>query len=263
MKAVTRPALTVSDIRKSFGPIEVLKGVSFAAAPGEVISIIGASGSGKSTLLRCLNFLENPTSGKVALGDEVFEATEFASTGRRSRARLMGLRRRMGMVFQSFNLWPHRSALENVMEGPIHVLGRSKAEAESKALELLARVGLSHRAHAYPAELSGGQQQRVAIARMLATDPEVLLFDEPTSALDPELVGEVLAVMKSLAQEGRTMLVVTHEIAFARDVADKVIFMNQGQIEQIGHPDEVLTGEARSDSLRSFLARFERDEIRA
>ncbi|WP_312841690.1 amino acid ABC transporter ATP-binding protein [Sinorhizobium psoraleae] len=224
---------------------------------------MGASGSGKSTLLRCLNFLEKPTSGTVSLGDDVYVASDFATSTRRSRARLMGLRRRMGMVFQSFNLWPHRSALENVMEGPIHVLGRSKREAEDRAADLLARVGLSHRAHAYPAELSGGQQQRVAIARMLATEPEVLLFDEPTSALDPELVGEVLGVMKSLAQEGRTMLVVTHEIAFARDVADKVIFMNQGQIEQIGPPSEVLSGNARSDSLRSFLARFERDEIRA
>ncbi|QRM33294.1 amino acid ABC transporter ATP-binding protein (plasmid) [Microvirga sp. VF16] len=266
MKAVShssQPALAVTEIRKSFGTLEVLKGVSFAAAPGEVISIIGASGSGKSTLLRCLNFLEKPTSGKVSLGNDVFEAADFASPNTRSRTRLMGLRRRMGMVFQSFNLWPHRSALENVMEGPIHVLGRSKKEAEARALELLARVGLSHRAHVYPAALSGGQQQRVAIARMLATEPEVLLFDEPTSALDPELVGEVLAVMKSLAQEGRTMLVVTHEIAFARDVADKVIFMNQGQIEKIGSPEEVLSGDARSDSLRSFLARFERNEIRA
>ncbi|OHV78891.1 amino acid ABC transporter ATP-binding protein [Ensifer sp. LCM 4579] len=263
MEAISHPALAVSEIRKSFGPLEVLKGVSFTAQEGEVISIIGASGSGKSTLLRCLNFLEKPTSGKVSLGDEVFDAADFANASRRSRARLMGLRRRMGMVFQSFNLWPHRSALENVMEGPIHVLGRSRAEAEARAVELLARVGLLQRAHAYPAALSGGQQQRVAIARMLATEPEVLLFDEPTSALDPELVGEVLAVMKSLAQEGRTMLVVTHEIAFARDVADRVIFMNRGQIEQMGPPEEVLAGDARSESLRSFLARFERNENRA
>lgn len=258
-----RAALTVKDIRKSFGNIEVLKGVSFAAAPGEVISIIGASGSGKSTLLRCLNFLEKPTSGVVALGDETFEAKEFSRSTRQSRKRLMGLRRRMGMVFQSFNLWPHRSALGNVMEGPLHVLNRTKADAEAQARALLDRVGLSHRAQAYPAEMSGGQQQRVAIARMLATEPEVLLFDEPTSALDPELVGEVLAVMKTLAQEGRTMLVVTHEIAFARDVADKVIFMNQGVIEKMGPPAEVLSGDGRSDSLKNFLARFERHENRA
>ncbi|MER8608241.1 amino acid ABC transporter ATP-binding protein [Mesorhizobium sp. M1233] len=259
----SRAALTASDIRKSFGNVEVLKGVSFAAAPGEVISIIGASGSGKSTLLRCLNFLEKPTSGIVSLGHEAFEAKEFSRSTRQSRKRLMGLRRRMGMVFQSFNLWPHRSALENVMEGPVHVLNRSKAEAEAQARRLLERVGLSHRAHAYPAEMSGGQQQRVAIARMLATEPEVLLFDEPTSALDPELVGEVLAVIKALAQEGRTMLVVTHEIAFARDVADKVIFMNQGVIEKIGPPDEVLAGDGRSDNLKNFLARFERHQTRA
>ncbi len=257
-----RAALTARDIRKSFGKVEVLKGVSFAAAPGEVISIIGASGSGKSTLLRCLNFLEKPTSGTVGLGDESFEAGQFSRPTRQSRKRLMGLRRRMGMVFQSFNLWPHRSALENVMEGPVHVLNRSKAEAEKQARELLDRVGLSHRAHAYPAEMSGGQQQRVAIARMLATEPEVLLFDEPTSALDPELVGEVLAVMKTLAVEGRTMLVVTHEIAFARDVADKVIFMNQGVIEKIGTPAEVLAGDDRSDSLKNFLSRFDRNETR-
>ncbi len=166
------------------------------------------------------------------------------------------------MVFQSFNLWPHRTALENVMEGPLHVLRLPRSESEERASALLARVGLAARARAYPSELSGGQQQRVAIARMLATEPEVLLFDEPTSALDPELVGEVLSVMQSLAQEGRTMLVVTHEIGFARDVADKVIFMSQGAIREVGSPEEVLRGR-QSEALQSFLSRFRRDEIPA
>ncbi|WFU51661.1 amino acid ABC transporter ATP-binding protein [Sinorhizobium terangae] len=252
--------LEVRNLHKSFGPVEVLRGVSIDAAKGDIVTLIGPSGSGKSTLLRCLNFLEKPSSGAVVLGGERFEAQEFLKPNRAARARLIALRRRVGMVFQSFNLWPHRSALGNVMEGPLQVLHASRADAEERAMALLARVGLAERAHAYPGQLSGGQQQRVAIARMLATEPEVLLFDEPTSALDPELVGEVLSVMQSLAQEGRTMLVVTHEIAFARDVANKVIFMSKGAIREEGSPDEVLRG-TRSEELQSFLSRFRRDDV--
>ncbi|APO69814.1 amino acid ABC transporter ATP-binding protein (plasmid) [Rhizobium gallicum] len=250
------------DIKKNYGSVTALHGANLTAKRGEVVALIGPSGSGKSTLLRCLNFLEKPSSGAVVLGGERFEAKDFAKPNRTARGRLIGLRRRVGMVFQSFNLWPHRTALENVMEGPLQVLGVSRAESKDRAQALLARVGLTQREHAYPSELSGGQQQRVAIARMLATDPEVLLFDEPTSALDPELVGEVLGVMQSLAQEGRTMLVVTHEIGFARDVADKVVFMTQGAIREEGTPEEVLHG-TRSEALRSFLGRFRRNEVRA
>lgn len=249
-------------ITKHYGGVIALKGANISADRGEVIALIGPSGSGKSTLLRCLNLLEKPTSGTLILGTDRFEAKDFQEPNRRDRNRLISLRRRVGMVFQSFNLWPHRTALENVMEGPLHVLGLHRRESEERASALLARVGLSDRARAYPSELSGGQQQRVAIARMLATEPEVLLFDEPTSALDPELVGEVLNVMQSLAQEGRTMLVVTHEISFARDVADKVVFMTQGAIREVGTPNEILRGR-RSDALSSFLSRFRRDEIPA
>lgn len=259
---VAVPVFRAIGVTKHYGTVMALTGADLSASRGEVVALIGPSGSGKSTLLRCLNFLEKPSSGTVMLGEERFEARDFHKPGRQARNRLISLRRRVGMVFQSFNLWPHRTALENIMEGPLHVLRLPRAEAEERASALLARVGLAPRARAYPSELSGGQQQRVAIARMLATEPEVLLFDEPTSALDPELVGEVLNVMQSLAQEGRTMLVVTHEIGFARDVADKVIFMNQGAIREVGTPDEVLRGR-RSEALQSFLSRFRRDEIPA
>jgi ABC-type histidine transport system ATPase subunit len=252
-------ALEAVDISKSFGPVEALRPVSLSARRGDVIAIIGASGSGKSTLLRCLNFLEIPTSGRVSLGTDVFEASSYQGRRRRvDRVRLTALRRRVGMVFQAFNLWPHRTALENVMEGPLHVTGASRPRAREKAMALLAKVGLADRGDFLPSQLSGGQQQRVAIARALATEPEVLLFDEPTSALDPELVGEVLAVMRQLAKEGRTMLVVTHEIAFARDVGSEVIFMANGRIEERGTPAAVLH-DARSPLLHSFLARFRQD----
>jgi ABC-type histidine transport system ATPase subunit len=239
-----------------------LKGVDLAARRGDVVALIGPSGSGKSTLLRCLNFLEKPSGGQVVLdGDDVFEARAFAGRpGRRERARLIALRRRVGMVFQSFNLWPHRTALGNVMEGLTQVLDVSRHEAHDRAMQLLDKVGLADRAGHYPSELSGGQQQRVGIARALATEPEILLFDEPTSALDPELVGEVLAVIQSLAKEGRTMLVVTHEIAFARDVATEVVFMTGGSIMERGSPTDVLRN-SRSESLRGFLGRFRQDEV--
>ncbi|MER9474945.1 amino acid ABC transporter ATP-binding protein [Mesorhizobium sp. M0520] len=261
--ALPTPLLQASGITKNFGAVTALRSVDLSAGRGDVMAIIGPSGSGKSTLLRCLNFLEKPTAGAVILGNDRFEAQEFSrriSWGARSR--LISLRRRVGMVFQNFNLWPHRTALGNVMEGPLQVLRISRPEAEARAKDLLASVGLAERAHHYPSELSGGQRQRVAIARMLAMEPEVLLFDEPTSALDPELVGEVLGVMRSLAKEGRTMLVVTHEIAFARDVATKVVFMTDGVIREEGSPEDVLRG-AKSDALRSFLSRFHDDEGRA
>jgi ABC-type histidine transport system ATPase subunit len=248
--------LTARDVAKSFGSFDALKGVSLAAAKGDVIGIIGASGSGKSTFLRCLNLLETPTSGLIAFDRLAFDDSDFARGPLRAGdARVLQLRRRVGMVFQSFNLWPHRTALENVMEGPLQVMRVSPAEARDRAMTLLRRVGLAERAGAYPRQMSGGQQQRVAIARALALDPEVLLFDEPTSALDPELVGEVLSVMRSLAEEGRTMLVVTHEIAFARDVASHLVFMASGRIAEEGPPRDILARPG-TPALDQFLRRF-------
>ncbi len=243
-------------IRKSFGGFEALKGVSLTAHRGDVIGIIGASGSGKSTFLRCLNLLETPTSGRIVFDGLTFDDPDFRQGPiRNADPRVLALRRRVGMVFQSFNLWPHRTALENVMEGPLKVLRATPAEARDKARVLLAKVGLEARANYYPRQLSGGQQQRVAIARALALDPEVMLFDEPTSALDPELVGEVLAVMRALADEGRTMLVVTHEIAFARDVSSHLIFMAGGEIVEEGAP-QVTLGAPKTGALDLFLRRF-------
>ncbi|RZF23931.1 amino acid ABC transporter ATP-binding protein [Paraburkholderia sp. UYCP14C] len=255
------PVLEARGITKAYGSMTALKGVDLAARRGEVIALIGPSGSGKSTLLRCLNFLEKPSGGQVILdGADVFEARDFATRhGRREKARLIALRRRVGMVFQSFNLWPHRTALGNVMEGLTQVLDVSRHDAHDRAMQLLEKVGLAERASHYPSELSGGQQQRVGIARALATEPEILLFDEPTSALDPELVGEVLAVIQNLAKEGRTMVVVTHEIGFARDVASEVVFMMAGSVVEHGTPTEVLRN-SRSDALRGFLGRFRQDE---
>jgi ABC-type histidine transport system ATPase subunit len=247
--------LSLKDIRKRFGAIEVLRGVSLEAGRGEVIALIGASGSGKSTLLRCINLLEIPDAGQISVAGETIEISD----GRRGRgasdpAKLRRIRSRLGFVFQSFNLWSHMTVMENLVEAPVHVLGLPHAEAEARARRLLERVGLPDRADAYPIQLSGGQQQRVAIARALAMEPEVMLFDEPTSALDPELVGEVLAVIRSLADEGRTMLLVTHEMGFCREVASRVAFMHQGQIEEIAPPDE-LFGAPKSERLRQFLAR--------
>ena len=240
------------DIRKNFGAVEVLKGISLQAKNHDVISILGASGSGKSTFLRCLNFLETPSSGTVAVNGEEVAVKNGRPQDQRQVERV---RRHLGMVFQQFNLWTHRTALENVMEGPVQVKGLSRAEAREKAEALLARVGLAERMAMYPSQLSGGQQQRVAIARALAMEPDAILFDEPTSALDPELVGEVLKVMKSLAEEGRTMIVVTHEMGFARDVSTEVVFFHQGRIAEKGSPDECFN-RPQSEPFQRFIAKI-------
>jgi len=247
--------LQADNIHKRFGENEVLKGVSITAHKGDVISMIGSSGSGKSTFLRCLNLLEQPNAGRIVLdGEELtLVADKNGTLQAQSAEQLKLLRSQVAMVFQHFNLWAHMTALENVIEAPVHVLKLSKAEALERAQAYLQRVGVYHRKDAYPAHLSGGEQQRVAIARALAMEPKVMLFDEPTSALDPELVGEVLKVMRSVAQEGRTMIVVTHEMGFAREVSKQVVFLHQGQIEEQGEPAEVLQ-RPRSERLRAFLS---------
>ena len=247
--------LQVENLHKKFGDVEVLKGVSLAANKGDVISIVGSSGSGKSTLLRCINLLEQPDAGRITLAGETI-ALKPGRDGRLQAAdakQLQRLRSGLAMVFQHFNLWAHMTALENVIEAPIHVLGVPKAQAVERAEALLARVGVLHRQRLYPSQLSGGEQQRVAIARALAMEPQVMLFDEPTSALDPELVGEVLKVMRELAGEGRTMIVVTHEMAFAAEVSRHVMFLHQGVVEEEGDPREVLA-RPRSERLRAFLS---------
>ncbi|RUM15319.1 ABC transporter ATP-binding protein [Rhizobium fabae] len=247
-------AVSVKELRKCFGPLEVLKGVSFEAHEGDVISILGSSGSGKSTMLRCLNMLETPDSGEIRIGGEVYG---LKKTGHRTvpadRRQVDRMREHIGMVFQSFNLWSHMTILENLIEAPVHVQKRDRAECIAEAEALLERVGIADKRNFYPAHLSGGQQQRAAIARALAQRPKVMLFDEPTSALDPELVGEVLKVMRSLAEEGRTMLVVTHEMAFARDVSNKVVFLHKGVIEETGAPAELFT-QPKSERFRQFLS---------
>ena len=249
------PALVADDIHKSFGELEVLNGISVTAGEGEVVSIIGSSGSGKSTFLRCLNFLEVPSRGTVEVGGEriVIGEGHGGTLGAADARAVQRLRARLGFVFQSFNLWSHLSVLRNVTEGPVRVLGVPRAEARDEAMALLERVGIEAKHASYPAELSGGQQQRVAIARALAMRPKVLLFDEPTSALDPELVGEVLRVMTDLAAEGRTMIVVTHEMGFAREVSGRVVFLHGGRIEEEGPPAEVF-GNPTSERCRRFLA---------
>lgn len=241
-------------LHKKFGDLEVLRGVSLTAHEGDVLSIIGASGSGKSTFLRCINLLEQPDSGEIRIGGEQVEFT--MKRGQRIPANLKQverLRSRLGMVFQSFNLWSHMNVLQNVMEVPIHVLGLSKAEAHERAEHYLNRVGLWEKREQYPAFLSGGQQQRAAIARALAIHPRVMLFDEPTSALDPELVGEVLKVIQDLANEGRTMIVVTHEMKFARDVSNQVLFLHEGLVEEQGTPQQLFY-EPVSDRCRAFVS---------
>ncbi|UZT80972.1 ATP-binding cassette domain-containing protein [Ectopseudomonas chengduensis] len=247
--------LEVQDLHKSYGSHEVIKGVSMAAKAGDVISIIGSSGSGKSTFLRCLNLLEQPHAGKILLNNEELKLVPAKDGSLRAAdaKQLQRMRSRLAMVFQHFNLWSHMSALENVMEAPVHVLGMSKAEARDKAEHYLAKVGVAHRKDAYPAHMSGGEQQRVAIARALAMEPEVMLFDEPTSALDPELVGEVLKVMQDLATEGRTMVVVTHEMGFAREVSNQLVFLHKGLVEERGCPKEVLAN-PQSERLQQFLS---------
>ncbi|MGY6126730.1 ABC transporter ATP-binding protein (plasmid) [Paraburkholderia strydomiana] len=249
--------LSAKNVRKNFGAHEVLKGISLEARRGDVIAIIGSSGSGKSTFLRCLNLLETPDTGELAINGELISHPGAAqrSSAADEKKQIRGLRRNVSMVFQGFYLWSHMTALQNVMEAPLRIRKVSKAEAAEQASALLGKVGLADRAHHYPNELSGGQQQRVAIARALAVDPEVILFDEPTSALDPELVGEVLRVMTNLAAEGRTMLVVTHEMSFARRVANRVVFFHQGKIEEEGSPEELLVN-PRSERLAEFLASY-------
>ena len=248
--------LIVDDLHKKFGENEVLKGVSLKAKAGDVISLIGSSGSGKSTFLRCINFLESPCSGRITLnGEEVRTSADRSGSLRVSDPKqLQKMRTRLSMVFQHFNLWAHMTVLENIIEAPVSVLGLSRSEAEARARKYLDKVGLATGVeHKYPSHLSGGQQQRVAIARALAMEPEVMLFDEPTSALDPELVGEVLRVMQALAEEGRTMIVVTHEMGFARNVSNHVVFLHKGKIEEQGDPKEVLNA-PRSERLQQFLA---------
>ena len=249
-------ALIVEDIHKSFGPVEVLRGISLTAKERDVISILGASGSGKSTFLRCINLLEMPTSGRIHLhGDHIEIVKDRQGHSRPKNMRQVEhMRTKLGMVFQQFNLWTHMTVLQNVMEGPITVLKQPKAEVQERAEAMLERVGLSERRNFYPSGLSGGQMQRVAIARALCMEPDVMLFDEPTSALDPELVGEVLLVMRKLAEEGRTMIVVTHEMSFARDVSTEVVFLHKGQIEEQGEPQQMFKDQ-KSERFRQFLSK--------
>ena len=248
-------AISVIDLHKRFGDLEVLKGVSLKAREGDVIAIIGGSGSGKSTFLRCINMLELPTSGSVAVHGETIHLKSNGDGGQMAadRRQVERIRTRLGMVFQSFNLWQHMTVLENVIEAPVHVLGVPKAQAIARAEQLLKRVGLYEKRDVYPAFMSGGQQQRAAIARALAIEPLVMLFDEPTSALDPELVGEVLSVIGDLAKEKRTMILVTHEMKFARKVANHIVFLHDGKIEEEGPPEE-LFGAPKSERLKKFLS---------
>ena len=251
------PAIEVQNLRKSFGELAVLRGVSFAVAAGEVVCVLGPSGSGKSTLLRCMNGLAPATSGDVRIGGELLGQRETAP-GRREplpEAEWRRQRRRIGMVFQLLNLWPHRTAAENVMEGPMIVLGLTKREARERAERLLAQVGLIDKADVYPVRLSGGQQQRVGIARALAMEPEIILFDEPTSSLDPELVGEVLNVMQDLARRSTTMIVVTHEIGFAAEAADRILFLDEGRVLEEAAPLQFLHN-PRHERSRRFLEQF-------
>ena len=245
-------AVEIRGLRKTFGDLAVLKGIDLDVAQGEVVVLVGSSGSGKSTLLRCINFMEKPTAGQVRVYGDLI-GTEHGAQMRYREDELCQLRTRIGMVFQHFNLFPHMTVLENVMEGQVTVLGRPKAEAKEKAMTQLDRVGLGEKALEYPARLSGGQKQRVAIARALAMDPEVMLFDEITSALDPELVGEVLKTMLQLAQDGMTMVCVTHEIGFAYHVANKVCFLDDGLILEQGAPQTVLTA-PKTQRVHDFLA---------
>lgn len=255
MTSPTPLKLQVENIHKHFGTNQVLKGVSLTAHAGDVISIIGSSGSGKSTFLRCINLLEKPSQGSIEVAGEKLKLVKGKSADLEAAdpKQLQRLRTKLAMVFQHFNLWAHMTVLQNIIETPVHVLGVPKDHAVATARKYLAKVGLSNVEDRYPAHMSGGQQQRVAIARALAVEPEVMLFDEPTSALDPELVSEVLKVMKTLAQEGRTMVVVTHEMGFAREVASHLIFLHKGLVEEQGVPSEVLAN-PRSERLGQFLS---------
>lgn len=248
-------ALEINDLHKSYGQLEVLKGISLTAKDGDVISILGSSGSGKSTFLRCLNLLESPSQGTISFAGEplALEQGKDGNLVATNQQQLERMRASIGFVFQNFNLWPHMTIIQNIMEAPVQVLKQDKATARANAESYLKKVGLFDKKDNYPNQLSGGQQQRIAIARTLAMEPQILLFDEPTSALDPELVNEVLSVMRELAAEGRTMLIVTHEMRFARDVSSQVVFLHQGQIEEIGSPDKVFTN-PDSERCRAFLS---------
>lgn len=249
------PALEIRNLHKRYGDLEVLKGISLTARDGDVISILGSSGSGKSTFLRCINLLENPNEGEILVAGEQMRLKR-AKDGDLVAAdakQINLMRSRLGFVFQSFNLWPHMSVLDNIIEAPRRVLGLSKAEATESAEALLAKVGIADKRHVYPNQLSGGQQQRAAIARTLAMQPKVILFDEPTSALDPEMVQEVLAVIRSLADEGRTMLLVTHEMNFAKQVSSEVVFLHQGLIEEQGTPEQVFDN-PQSARCKQFMS---------
>ena len=248
-------AVVINKLHKSFGDFEVLKGVSLKAHQGEVIAIIGGSGSGKSTLLRCINMLEWPSSGSIHVhGEEIaLKPDGHGGLMPANRKQIQRIRTRLAMVFQNFNLWQHMTLIQNVIEVPVHVLGRKRDEVIAEAETILRRVGLYEKRDAYPAFLSGGQQQRAAIARALAIQPEAMLFDEPTSALDPELVGEVLTVIRDLAEEGRTMLLVTHEMGFAREVASQIVFVHDGRVEEQGEPATVFDN-PNSERLRKFIS---------
>lgn len=249
--------LEVNNLSKSFGTLEVIKDISFDVEKGEVVSVIGPSGSGKSTLLRCINQLERVSGGTITIcGLDMIQSYEKGKPVYADNKTLRDIKLKMGLIFQNFNLFPHYSVLRNITDAQIHVLKRSKEKAEAVAMELLKQMGLPEKADAYPYQLSGGQQQRVSIARALALDPEILFFDEPTSALDPELTGEILKVIRQLAAKSMTMVIVTHEMAFARDVADKVIFMDQGVIIEQGTPEQVINNPS-SERAKMFLSRFE------
>jgi octopine/nopaline transport system ATP-binding protein len=247
-------AIHIENLHKRFGALEVLKGVSMTAKDGDVVAMIGGSGSGKSTFLRCINFLENPTSGVIRINGEDVKMVSDGYGGQvpANRRQIERIRSRLGMVFQNFNLWQHMTLIQNIIEVPVHVLGMKRDEAMAIGEQLLERVGLSAKRDVYPAYMSGGQQQRGAIARALAIQPRVMLFDEPTSALDPELVGEVLKVIADLAKEGRTMLLVTHEMKFAREVASHVMYLHNGIVEEEGPPEE-LFGSPKSERLKQFI----------
>ncbi len=238
--------IEIKNLYKRFGSCEVLKGINMTIEKGEVVCIIGASGSGKSTLLRCINFLEKKTSGEIYIDGEAIS---------KKKSNINAMRKKVGMVFQHFNLFPHKTVIQNVIEGPVIVKKMPKDEAENLGMQLLEKVGLEDKANQYPAMLSGGQKQRVAIARALAMEPEVILFDEPTSALDPELVGEVLKVMKELASEGMTMIIVTHEMGFAKEVADRIIFLNEGVIAEEGEPSDIFEN-PKHGRLQTFLSQI-------
>lgn len=254
-KTVEPVILRASEVQKSFGAIKVLDGVTLEARRGEVISLLGSSGSGKSTLLRCINFLETPSAGEISLDGVAINYKGTGLSARASRRQIEAMRRRVAMVFQGFNLWSHLTVIENIIEAPVRVHKVKRDVAISQAHLLLEKVGLQNKANSFPAELSGGQQQRAAIARALAVNPEVILFDEPTSALDPELVGEVLKVISDLAKEGRTMVIVTHEMNFARMVSDKIVFLHQGKIEEEGTPQQIFEN-PKSPRVTEFLSSY-------